>query len=413
MARGVSGACRTAAAPSSQAKSWHPAQAAIPRSRSSARASPTPVAIRKLTQGGVNPVVQRASTVIVESAAKLFEPGGWTYGRHGTATHEALKQALCEIEGAEHCLPRALRPDGVRHPLPRLRRSGQPRPDHRHCLQARPGVSPIACCRAGAARRLTLIPRSAAAIADLIRPDTELIFAESPGSMTFEVSDAPAIAAAARAAGAVSVMDNTWSAGVFHEPLDLGFDVSVQANTKYVSGGADALDGAIHVDAETLYGKLKDAAADLGVNVAPDDAYAILRRRPALALRMAQHETSALEVARWLDKHPKVARVLHPALESDPGHALWKRDFTGSSGLFGIELHTAPTAKVHAFLDALKLFGLGFSYGGFESLVIHCNPQLKRTASSTVFDSPLIRLSVGLEDPTDLIADLAQAFDQI
>jgi cystathionine beta-lyase len=255
-------------------------------------------------------------------------------------------------------------------------------------------------------------PAIGAGIAELIRPNTKLVFAESPGSMTFEVSDAPAIAAAARAFGAISVMDNTWSAGVFHKPLDLGFDVSVQANTKYVSGGADALNGAIHVNDETLFGKLKDAAADLGVNVAPDDAYAVLRGARSLALRMAQHEASALEIARWLEQHPKIARVLHPALESDPGHALWKRDFTGSSGLFGVELQAMPTVQVHTFLDALTLFGLGFSYGGFESLIIHCNPQLKRTASATS-PAPLIRVSIGLEDPTDLIADLEQALSKI
>ncbi len=367
---------------------------------------------RKLTQGGVNPVVQRASTVIVESAAKLFEPGGWTYGRHGTATHEALRQALCEIEGAADCL---LTPSGLMACTIPFLAFAEARA---HVLITDTVYGPT---RRFADRMLSrwgcettyFDPTIGAGIADLIRPSTKLIFAESPGSMTFEVSDAHALAAAARAAGAISVMDNTWSAGVFHKPLDLGFDVSVQANTKYVSGGADALNGAIHVNDDKLSTRMKDTIADLGVNVAPDDAYAVLRGARSLALRMAQHEASALELARWLDQHPKVARVLHPALESDPGHTLWKRDFTGSSGLFGIELLVMPTAKVHTFLDALTLFGLGFSYGGFESLIIHCNPQLKRTASTSDSTAPLIRISVGLEDPTDLIADLAQAFDQI
>ena len=367
---------------------------------------------RKLTQGGVNPVVQRASTVIVESAAKLFEPGGWTYGRHGTATHEALKQALCEIEGAAHCL---LAPSGLMActiPFLAFAEAGS------HVLVTDSAYGPT---RRFADRMLSrwgcettyFDPTIGAGIASLIRPNTKLIFAESPGSMTFEVSDAPAIAAAARAAGAISVMDNTWSAGVFHKPLDLGFDVSVQANTKYVSGGADALNGAIHVNDEHLATRMKETIADLGVNVAPDDAYAVLRGARSLAMRMDHHQSSALEVARWLEHHPKVARVLHPALESDPGHTIWKRDFTGSSGLFGIELHATPTPKVHALLDALTLFGLGFSYGGFESLIIHCNPQLKRTASDPGINAPLLRLSIGLEDPTDLIADLAQALDKI
>jgi cystathionine beta-lyase len=255
-------------------------------------------------------------------------------------------------------------------------------------------------------------PLIGAGIAGLMTPETKLVFLESPGSMTFEIADAPAIAAAARATNAVSVMDNTWSAGVYHKPLDLGFDLSVQANTKYVSGGADILNGAIHLNDDRLLGPLKDTVADLGVNVAPDDAYAILRGARSLATRMAHHQAAGLEVARWLDGHPAILRVLHPALEHDPGHELWKRDFTGASGLFSIVLKPTPTAKVHAFLDALELFGLGFSYGGFESLAIHCDPQLKRTATEPRFGGPLIRLSVGLENPADLIADLDQALAQ-
>lgn len=187
----------------------------------------------------------------------------------------------------------------------------------------------------------------------------------------------------------------------------------MQANTKYVSGGADALNGAMHTNSEDVFAQLKDAIADLGSNVAPDDAYAVLRGARSLPLRMDQHEKAALAVARWLNEHPSVQRVLHPALEDDPGHALWKRDFTGSSGLFSIALKKAPTERVHAFLDGLELFSLGFSYGGFESLAIHCDPQLKRTASKPDLPGPLIRLSVGLEDPADLIADLEQALAKL
>ena len=208
-------------------------------------------------------------------------------------------------------------------------------------------------------------------------------------------------------------MDNTWAGGVFHKPLDLGFDLSVQANTKYVSGGADILNGAIHLNDDKLLARLKDTVADIGSNVSSDDAFTILRGARSLQLRMERHQVSALHVALWLDKHAKVKRVLHPALESDPNHGLWKRDFTGSSGLFSIVLEPMPTAKVHAFLDALKLFGLGFSYGGFESLAIHCDPQLKRTTYTPDLGGPLIRLSVGLEDPEDLVDDLEQALEQI
>lgn len=367
---------------------------------------------RKLTLGGVNPVVQKASTVIVESASKLFEPGGWTYGRHGTATHEALQQALCEIEGAEHCV---LAPSGLMACiLPFLGFGGA----GGHVLVGDNVYGPT---RRFVDRMLPrwgceatyFDPQIGAGIATLLRPETKLVFVESPGSMTFEIADAPAIAAAARSANVVSVMDNTWSAGVFHKPLTLGFDLSVQANTKYVSGGADILNGAIYLNDDRLLARLKETVADLGVNVAPDDAYAVLRGARSLAMRMDHHQASALEVARWLTKHPAIARVIHPALESDPSHALWKRDFTGSSGLFSIALKPMPTAKVHAFLDALDLFGLGFSYGGFESLVIHCDPQLKRTSSTSDLGGPLIRLSIGLEEPADLIADLEQALAQV
>jgi cystathionine beta-lyase len=204
-------------------------------------------------------------------------------------------------------------------------------------------------------------------------------------------------------------MDNTWSAGVYHKPLALGFDISVQANTKYVSGGADVINGAVLTNRDDMIARLKETIADLGINVAPDDAYLVLRGLRTLETRMARHQAGALEVARWLKQRPEVLRVLHPALEDDPGHALWKRDFSGASGLFGFVLKPVATKQVFAFLDALELFGLGFSYGGFESLAIYCNPQLKRTATKP-FGGPLIRLSIGLEESADLIADIEQAF---
>jgi len=367
---------------------------------------------RKLTHGGVNPVLQRASTVIVESASKLFEPGGWTYGRHGTATHEALRQALLEIEDAKHC---ALVPSGLLActvPFIAFAEAGA------HVLVGDNVYGPT---RRWCDRTMSrwgceteyFDPTIGGDIAKLIRPTTKLIFMESPGSMTFEIADAPAIAVAAKARNVVTVMDNTWAGGVIYRPLDRGFDISVQANTKYVSGGADVLNGSIFTNSEALISRIKETIADLGLNVAADDAFAVLRGARSLPLRMERHQASALTVARWLKAHASVQRVLHPALEDDPGHALWKRDFSGSSGLFGIVLKPSSTKQVHAFLDALELFGLGFSYGGFESLVIHCDPQLKRTATKPAFGGPLIRLSVGLEDPADLIADLDQALKQL
>lgn len=287
---------------------------------------------RKLTQGGVNPVVQRASTVIVESASKLFEPGGWTYGRHGTATHEALRQALLEIEDAEHCAIVASGLLACTIPFIAFAQAGS------HVLVGDNTYGPT---RRFCDRTLSrwgceteyFDTTIGAGIEKLIRPTTKLIFLESPGSMTFEIADAPAIAAAAKARGVVTVMDNTWSAGVYYKPLSLGFDISVQANTKYVSGGADALNGAIFANNEALMSRLKETIADLGINVSADDAYTVLRGARSLAMRMERHQASALEIARWLKSHPSIQRVLHPALEDDPGHALWKRDFSGSSGL--------------------------------------------------------------------------------
>ncbi len=363
---------------------------------------------RKLTQGGVNPVVQRASTVLVESASKLFEPGGWTYGRHGTATHAALKDALAEIENADHCaivesgllactIPFIAFAQAGAHVLVGDNTYG---PTRRFCDRT---LSRWGC------ETEYFDTTIGAGIEALIRPTTKLIFLESPGSMTFEIADAPAIATAAKAKGVVTTMDNTWSGGVFYKPLSLGFDISVQANTKYVSGGADVLSGAIFANSEALFARLKETIADLGVNTSADDAYTVLRGARSLAMRMDRHQASAVEVARWLDAHPSIRRVLHPALESDPGHALWRRDFSGASGLFGIVLKSSETLQVHAFLDALELFGLGFSYGGFESLAIYCDPQLKRNLTKPAYGGPLIRLSIGLEDPADLIADLDQA----
>jgi cystathionine beta-lyase len=366
---------------------------------------------RNLTLGGVNPVVQRASTVLVERAAGLFEAGAWTYGRHGTATHEALKQALCEAEGSAFCV---LAPSGLMACTAPLLAFAEP---GGHILVGDNVYGPTRRFVDRVLGRLGVEvtyfePGIGGGIADLIRSSTRLLFAESPGSLTFEIADAPAMSRAARAAGVISIMDNTWSAGLFYRPLGLGFDMSVQANTKYISGGADILSGAVHTDDETIFTRLRDFMADMGSNVSADDAYAVLRGVRSLPVRMSHHQTAALQVAQWLSEHPAIDKVLHPGLPDMPGHALWRRDFTGASGLFGFVLKSCPPARVHRFLDGLRIFGLGFSYGGFESLAINCDPQLRRTAGGSALAGPLIRLSIGLEDPEDLIGDLAQALDR-
>ncbi|MEP7210630.1 MAG: cystathionine beta-lyase [Alphaproteobacteria bacterium] len=360
----------------------------------------------ELTGRGVNPVIQRASTVMFDRADQLYAPGAWTYGRHGTATHRALIDALGELESAEHC---ALVPSGLLActvPILALAQAGGHVLITDNCYGPTRRFCDRTLKRWGVAIEYFDPTLSGDAVAALIRDTTNLIFLESPGSLTFEVSDTPAIAAAAQARGVATILDNTWSAGVYHKPLDLGVDISVQATTKYVSGGADVLNGAILTRNERFFRKIKDTVADLGLNVSPDDAYLVLRGLRTLTTRMPQHQASGLDLARWLQGRPEVNRVLHPALADNPGHKLWARDFSGASGLFGVELKAAPVAAANALCDALEIFGMGFSWGGFESLCIPTDNDVRRSAVKPVFGGPLLRLSIGLEDPADLKADL-------
>lgn len=359
---------------------------------------------RELTLGGVNPVIQRASTILLETADQLYAPGVNTYGIHGTATHEALKQAMCELEGAAHC---QLVPSGLLActiPILALASAGA------HVLVTDNCYGPTRrFCERMLARLKVEVdyfePRIGAGIVDLIRPETKLIFLESPGSLTFEISDTPAICAQAKLAGVKTCLDNTWGAGVFHRPLALGADIVVQATSKYPSGGADVLSGAILTNDRALATRIYDTVTDLGLNTSPDDAYLVLRGLRTMIARLERHSVSAMKVAEWLSGRPEVASVLHPALPGAPDHDLWRRDFTGAAGLFGVVLHPALETQVNAMLDGLDLFGLGFSWGGYESLITSSHPQVKRTVNKWG-GAPLLRLSIGLEDPDDLIADL-------
>jgi cystathionine beta-lyase len=255
-------------------------------------------------------------------------------------------------------------------------------------------------------------PLIGAGIAELIRPNTRLVYLESPGSTTFEVQDVPAIAEAAHRAGLVVLFDNTWASPLNFKPFAHGVDVSIHAATKYIVGHSDAMLGMI-VSREEHYEPLRRTAIDLGHSAAPDDVYLALRGLRTLALRMARHHKSALEVATWLQGRPEVARVLYPALPGDPGHALWRRDFTGASGLFGVELAPCTKAAVAAMLDGLDLFALGVSWGGFESLVLPTTLAGNRTATQSEALGPLVRFHIGLEDPGDLIADLEAGFARL
>ena len=255
-------------------------------------------------------------------------------------------------------------------------------------------------------------PRIGAGIERLVRPNTRVAFLESPGSLTFEVQDVPAIAGACRARGVVTMIDATWGTPLCLRPLEHGIDLAIHALTKYQSGNSDILLGAVVARDEAHWQRVKHHAEAHGHYAHPDDCATCLRGMRSLEVRLARHAASALEVARWLESRPEVARVLHPALESHPDHAIWKRDFSGASGLFGCVLRPHPRGREHlrTFLESLRLFGMGFSWGGFESLVVASDLRGARDAVPWTDEGPLLRLQIGLEDPRDLIADLAHGF---
>jgi cystathionine beta-lyase len=359
-----------------------------------------------------SPVVQRGSTVLLPTAQSLYDTSRTTYGRGGLATHQALCQALAELEHAERAF---LYPSGlsaITGVLQAVTRAGD------HILVSDATYNPTRRFLEGTMRRFGVTATYYAPtsepdeLAELIRPDTRLIFLETPASLTFEMQDVPAIAALARARGLLTVIDNTWAAGVLFKPLDHGVDVSIQALTKYVCGHSDVFMGsaATNGDAGEL---LARSSYEIGWAVSPDDAYLALRGLRTLHSRLSHHGASALEVARWLQAQPEVDRVLCPALPEDPGHALWARDFNGLCGLFGIVLRPVPDAAVNRLVEGLSLFGLGYSWGGFESLALPSDPQLAARCAPPQLGGPLVRLHVGLESPADLISDLRRGLDRL
>jgi cystathionine beta-lyase len=252
-------------------------------------------------------------------------------------------------------------------------------------------------------------PLIGAVIAALFKPISRAVFTEAPGSQTFDMQDIPAIAAIAHDKGALVLTDNTWATPLYRRALEHGVDLSVQAGTKYIVGHSDVMLGAVSANAKA-WPKLKETTVGLGLCVGPDDIYLALRGLRTMGVRLRRHHESGLAVARWLQRRPEILRVLHPALEDDPGNAIWRRDFTGASGLFGAVLKPAPEPALHAFLDSLTLFGMGFSWGGYESLVIayDCTPY--RTATKYRPGGQGLRFHIGLEDVGDLIADLENGF---
>ncbi len=358
----------------------------------------------------VNPPVARASTILFENLADLDRAlrdpdAGLYYGRRGTQTHWALEDALTQLEPS--AAGTKLFPSGV----------------------AAITTSLLSCLKAGDELLITdsayepsrtfadhllgpmgittryFDPHCGGEIADVISEQTKAILLESPGSLSFEIQDVPAITAIARARGITTLIDNTWATPLRLQPLALGVDISIQALTKYVAGHSDAMMGSATAT-PALWPGLKAAAYRLGHFVSADDCALVLRGLRTLELRLDRHEQSGLKIARWLETHPAVDRVWHPALPSHPDHALFCRDFSGSTGLFSIVLKQGSRPHTAALIDGLQHFGIGFSWGGYESLVLPVELDRIRTATQTPLPGPIVRLSIGLEDADDLIADL-------
>ncbi|RAI34049.1 cystathionine beta-lyase [Rhodoplanes serenus] len=361
--------------------------------------------------GFVNTPVFHGSTVLYPTAGDyLGRRSRYKYARRGTPTSEALESALAAIEG-DACAGVALLPSGlaaISAALLAVLKAGD------HLLVSDSAYDPTRTVCDTILTRWGIEttyydPAIGAGIADLMRPETRAVFVESPGSLSFEIQDIPAIAAAAHARDAVVLMDNTWATPLFFRALDHGVDLSIQSGTKYIGGHSDIMFGCVAANARTNKA-LRDTVFNMGLCVGPDDMNLAQRGLRTLAVRLAAHQEAALTVARWLEGRPEVLRVLHPALPSHPGHALWRRDFTGSSGLFSVVLRPVPPAAVEAFLDALTLFGIGASWGGYESLAIPFDCTPIRTATAWAPGGPTVRFHIGLEDPADLIADLDRGF---
>jgi cystathionine beta-lyase len=359
----------------------------------------------------VNPPILRGSTVLASSARALYDHSEITYGRMGLEPHAALCEALATLEGGSEAF---LYPSGlaaISGVLLALLRTGDEvlaldcvyDPTRRFC--------DTHLRRFGVKTRYLDPALSPSEMIALATEKTRLILIESPGSLTFDVVDIPAIAALAHARKLLVVVDGTYGAGVLAKPLALGADVSLQALTKYVGGHADAFMGAACVKERVLANRLRESQTQMGCATAPDDVYLMLRGLRTLHTRLARHGASALTIAGWLADQPQVHEVLNPALPGARGQALFSRDYIGPNGLFSFVLKPTPDERVEAFLDQLKLFGLGYSWGGFESLAINCDPQFKRRTVKRDFGGPMIRLHVGLEDPQDLIADLKAGLD--
>lgn len=371
----------------------------------------------KRDSGSVNPPVHRTSTVIFPDYETFaaYEEGKIEhigYGRNGSPTTQGLEKALATLEGADHALITASGLAAITTTILALLNAGD------HVLIPDSVYSSARLFFKHELPRLGVDvqfydPTLGAEIEKLMKPTTKMIYAESPGSLTFEMQDLRALSKVAHAHGAILVADNTWATPLHMRPFDLGVDVSIHSATKYIAGHSDLVMGAIMCKS-SLYKTLKRAHRNLGAVSGGDNAYLALRGLRTIAVRMKLHQEHAMEVAQWLKTVPEVKRILYPALAEDPGHALWKRDMTGACSLFAVEIEKASHEALAAMMDGLEHFGMGFSWGGYESLIISYDPSTMRSATKQ-WEKPttLLRLHIGLEAPKDLIADLDEGFKRL
>lgn len=368
-------------------------------------------------RGIVNPPVYHASTILFPTVAALQDAtrqrfDSVYYGRYGTPTSFALEEAVAALESGSRAVTL---PSGLAAAT--MAMAAFVRPGD-HVLIADNVYEPT---RGFAANFLAQFgiestffdPMAPATLPILMRDNTKVLYLETPGSLTFEVPDIAALATPARERDIRVVVDNTWATGLHFKPLAHGADLSVYAATKYLGGHSDLMLGMIVCRSDEHYRTIKAFAHGLGMAAAPDDCYLALRGVRTLSVRMERHLNNSLELARWLESRPEVDRVLHPAVPGTPGNETWQRDFTGGGGLFAVALKPVGPAAVAAMLDGLTLFGMGFSWGGYESLILPTDPARCRTATSWKTEGPLLRIHAGLEDPGDLIADLKSGFDRL